>query len=100
MALVTVPTVPTASSTPSDAYVSTIHVRSNSYTVPLGHYALVKVIASGTNSTNGQQYFINGVRADVWGEMTISSGIRFPALTAFRTSVNDGPHLIMEIYTV
>ena len=69
-----------------------------SYSVPSGHYALIKLISSGTSPTDGQQYFINGDRCDIFGEMTISSGIRIPAGTVIYTSMNNGPYLILEIW--
>ena len=95
MALTLVPDV-LADTQPT--YAGFKRIDETSYSVPSGHYALIKLISSGTSPTDGQQYFINGDRCDIFGEMTISSGIRIPAGTVIYTSTNNGPYLILEIW--
>lgn len=94
MALIAVPPAST-----SNTYINTIHVRNVAYSVPAGHYALAKVINSGTSAATGQQFFINTVQTDVWGAMTPSGGVRFTAGTVLYTS-NALCYLLMEIYTL
>ena len=95
MALTLVPDV-LADTQPT--YAGFKRIDETSYSVPSGHYALIKLIASGTSPTDEQQYFINGDRCDIYGEMTISSGIRIPAGTVIYTDTNNGPYLILEIW--
>ena len=95
MALTLIPDV-LADTVPT--YAGFKRIDETSYSVPSGHYALIKLIASGTAPTDEQQYFINGDRCDIYGEMTISSGIRIPAGTVIYTSMNNGPYLILEIW--
>ena len=90
--------VPDVSADTEPTYAGFKRIDETSYSVPSGHYALIKLIASGTSPTDEQQYFINGDRCDIYGEMTISSGIRIPAGTVIYTSMNNGPYLILEIW--
>ena len=90
--------VPDVSADTEPTYAGFKRIDETSYAVPSGHYALIKLISSGSPPTDEGQYFINGGRCDIYGEMTISSGIRIPAGTVIYTSMNNGPYLILEIW--
>jgi|GEM_PF-6782764 hypothetical protein len=91
--------ISTASS--SSDYITTVVVQTTAYSIPSGHYGLLKAGIYGASNTTSGHAVINAVNVTVGGSapILVSSGIRFPAGTVFYTN-NSNTTLFIEVYAI